>query len=154
MISYALFFLLVIPLSLVSRIYGEVSDLPLSLYPCSGRHREMKANPLKRELSFHNDIFLSHNRLWCLDCHNASNRDRLNMPGGRTVSFNEIPSLCGICHGSIYSHWSQGVHGKRTGNWDGQKHYLICTDCHNPHSPRFKPIRPEPPPLRPERTLR
>jgi hypothetical protein len=38
--------------------------------------------------------------------------------------------------------------------WDGPKHYLLCTTCHNPHSPRFRPLVPERPPLRPEQTLR
>jgi formate-dependent nitrite reductase cytochrome c552 subunit len=114
----------------------------------------MDTNPIKRKLSFHNDINLNHDRLWCLDCHNASNRDRLNLTGGDTASFNELERLCGVCHGVIYTEWSHGVHGKRTGKWNGEKYYLICTDCHNPHSPKFMSLKPEPPPLRPERTLR
>jgi hypothetical protein len=41
------------------------------------------------------------------------------------------------------------VHGKRSGYWNGRKSYLLCAHCHNPHQPRFKPLRPEPPPEAP-----
>jgi hypothetical protein len=44
-----------------------------------------------------------------------------------------------------------GVHGKRTGNWNGQKQYLLCVNCHNPHSPHFKPLKPMPPPIPPDK---
>ena len=46
--------------------------------------------------------------------------------------------------------WRAGVHGRRSGLWNGKKSYLLCVHCHNPHSPRFKPLAPEPPPRRPE----
>jgi formate-dependent nitrite reductase cytochrome c552 subunit len=26
---------------------------------------------------------------------------------------------------------------------------LLCAHCHNPHDPKFKPLKPEPPPYRP-----
>ena len=31
-----------------------------------------------------------------------------------------------------YRDWKAGVHGKRTGEWDGRKDYLLCVNCHNP----------------------
>jgi hypothetical protein len=43
-----------------------------------------------------------------------------------------------------------GIHGKRTGSWNGAKQYLLCVHCHNPHSPHFAPLKPMPPPTRPE----
>jgi hypothetical protein len=33
--------------------------------------------------------------------------------------------------------------------WNGQKQYLLCAHCHNPHSPRFPMMKPEPAPQRP-----
>ena len=41
------------------------------------------------------------------------------------------------------------MHGKRTGYWNGKKQYRLCVHCHNPHQPRFKPLVPLPPPVRP-----
>ncbi len=154
MIGLFLFFLLMFPSPLISDTVSNARIFSSPLFPCSSCHGVMKPVFSRRKLSFHEDITLNHDNLWCLDCHNASNRDRLNKTGGKIITFNELQSLCGICHGVIYTEWTQGVHGKRTGYWNGEKHYLLCTDCHNPHSPRFNPLRPEPPPLRPEKTLR
>ena len=58
--------------------------------------------------------------------------------------------LCGQCHGEKLRDWKVGVHGKRIGYWNGKKEYLLCVHCHNPHSPRFKELTPEPPPVRQE----
>jgi hypothetical protein len=69
---------------------------------------------------------------------------------GELIDFTESHRLCGQCHGDKYSDWKVGVHGKRTGLWNGKKEYLLCAHCHNPHNPRFQPIPPKPPPLRPE----
>ncbi|MBK8725056.1 MAG: hypothetical protein IPL96_03095 [Holophagaceae bacterium] len=46
------------------------------------------------------------------------------------------------------------MHGKRVGQWNGERTYLLCVHCHNPHSPRFKPIKPLPPPQRPSEMKR
>jgi len=128
--------------------------LTSSFYPCSDCHQGLKTNPQVRKLSFHEDILIKHNNLWCLDCHSPSDRNRLRLLRGRAVPFEDLPRLCATCHGSIYKEWSNGIHGKRIGQWNGKKNYFICTDCHNPHSPSFESLRPEPPPLRPEKTLR
>ena len=45
---------------------------------------------------------------------------------------------------------ASGIHGKRTGYWNGSKRYLLCVHCHNPHSPRFAALQPLPPPVRPQ----
>jgi len=44
------------------------------------------------------------------------------------------------------------VHGRRVGQWNGHKQYLLCAHCHNPHKPRFAAIAPKPAPKRPTRT--
>ena len=70
--------------------------------------------------------------------------------GGEAIPFTESYLLCGQCHGEKLRDWKVGVHGKRTGDWNGRKQYLLCAHCHDPHSPRFKPLKPLPPPVPPE----
>jgi hypothetical protein len=116
----------------------------------------MEPNPERRELTFHTEIRIrnhAEHQRWCLDCHDADDRDRLRLINGDTVDFKNSYFLCGQCHGGIFKDWKIGVHGKRTGYWDGPKKYMPCTYCHNPHSPRFRPIKPIAPPMRPDETL-
>lgn len=138
---------------------GEKEDIqvpppPFSegIFPCSQCHDELVPNTQRRELDAHEEIHLKHaeqNR-WCLDCHDAKNRDKLHLADGELVDFNESYRLCGQCHGPKLRDWKAGVHGRRTGSWNGQKTYLLCANCHDPHTPHFKPIKPEPAPVRPE----
>jgi hypothetical protein len=123
------------------------------IFPCSDCHKEMKPNPTRRVLKDeHTNIVLNHaqGERWCLDCHDTYDRDRLHLVNGQRIRFEESYRLCGQCHGDKYRDWKVGVHGKRTGMWNGEKQYLLCVNCHNPHDPRFKPLAPMPPPVRPE----
>jgi len=123
------------------------------IFPCSECHKDMKPNPKRRDLTEeHTNIVLNHaqGQRWCLDCHDLTNRDKLHLISGEKIGFDESYRLCGQCHGDKYRDWKVGVHGKRTGEWNGRKQYLLCAHCHNPHSPRFKPLKPLPPPVRPE----
>ncbi len=123
------------------------------IFPCSECHADMTPNPRRRPLSEeHTDIVLNHakGQRWCLDCHDVDNRDKLRLVSGERIDFSESYRLCGQCHGDKFRDWKVGVHGKRTGYWNGEKEYLLCAHCHNPHDPRFKPLRPKPPPVRPE----
>ncbi len=136
---------------------GEI-ELPLppltdGIFPCTQCHE--KGAPFdhsRRELNFHDEIKLEHDaeHRWCLDCHNAEDRDKLHLASGQTIEFTESYKLCGQCHGDKYRDWRAGVHGRRSGYWDGPKKYLLCVNCHWPHAPHFKPLKPEPPPRRPE----
>ena len=110
----------------------------------------MEVDTEPRELEDHEDIVLKHFDGWCLNCHNPDDRDTLRLASGRIISFKESEYLCGQCHGTIFRDWKAGVHGKRTGFWNGKKLYRLCVHCHNPHQPRFKPLKPLPPPIRPE----
>lgn len=127
------------------------------IFPCSDCHADMETNTKRRELvEFHEDIrIINHNEeeRWCLDCHDPENRDMLRLASGRLISFEESYYLCGQCHGTIFRDWKAGVHGRRTGEWNGKKIYRLCVHCHNPHQPRFKPLAPMPPPEKP-RVLR
>ena len=124
------------------------------IFPCSECHADMDVNPKRRILEDeHVEISEMFNHAsdqrWCLDCHNPDNRDVLRLANGDLVSFEESYNLCGQCHGTIFRDWKAGIHGKRTGEWNGRKQYRLCVQCHNPHSPKFKAIKPLPPPNNP-----
>jgi hypothetical protein len=134
----------------------EVPPPPFSdgIYPCSVCHKDLPVNRTRRELeAFHTDIVLKHDEKsrWCLDCHNADDRDYLHLASGQKLSFDESYKLCGQCHGEKLRDWRAGVHGRRTGDWNGHKTYLLCVHCHSPHSPHFKPLEPKPAPTPPTR---
>lgn len=122
------------------------------IFPCSDCHEDMDADLTPRKLTDeHEDIHIKHGprERWCFDCHNPDDRDKLRLVSGRLVDFSVSYRLCGQCHGPKLRDWRAGVHGKRTGQWNGARQYLLCVHCHNPHQPRFKAIKPEPRPLRP-----
>ncbi|MGD0088914.1 MAG: hypothetical protein ABSE73_03260 [Planctomycetota bacterium] len=122
------------------------------IFPCSGCHDEREPNPTPRQLKKrHKEIVLKHGDpdRWCTDCHTLNNIDKLHLANGKLVDFTESYKLCGQCHGERLRDWKAGEHGKRTGSWDGKKEYLLCATCHNPHSPKFQPLKPLPPPKRP-----
>ena len=113
---------------------------------CQTCHRELRED-------MHSGIVLEHtgDQRGCFTCHNPDDRDTLRLADGTQVSFEESYLLCGQCHGPKLSDWRQGLHGKRTGMWNGQHLYLLCVHCHqDPHRPQFPPMRPVPPPIRPE----
>ncbi len=134
---------------------AEPPPLSPETWPCSTCH-DKPGDPTRRELAFHDEVKLRHDaeHRWCLDCHSNEDRDVLHLSSGETVPFAESHRLCGQCHGDKYRDWRVGVHGKRVGAWDGAKTYFLCVSCHDPHAPRFKPLRPEPRPLRPEEMRR
>jgi hypothetical protein len=124
------------------------------IFPCSECHADMDVNPERRMLEDeHVEISEMFNHAsdqrWCLDCHNPDDRDKLRLANGDLVPFEESYNLCGQCHGTIFRDWKAGIHGKRTGEWNGRKQYRLCVHCHNPHSPKFKPLKPLPPPDNP-----
>lgn len=143
-------------------IHEEIAVAPPpfseGIFPCTDCHKDLKPNPVRRVLTWHEDITEifnhdSQNR-WCLDCHDLNQRDSLRLASGRLLDFKESYKLCGQCHGDKLRDWKVGVHGRRTGYWNGKKEYYLCVSCHNPHSPRFKPVKPEPPPVRMEETIK
>jgi hypothetical protein len=133
----------------------EVPPPPFSegVFPCSFCHADLKPNRVRRVVDDHEDIALKHDEKnrWCLDCHDADDRDVLHLASGERVPFDESYRLCGQCHGEKYRDWRAGVHGRRSGQWNGQKGYLLCVHCHSPHQPHFKSMAPQPAPLRPTR---
>lgn len=142
-----------------SNLDVQVAPPPFTkgIFPCSQCHdgKTVKLNPNPRKLTdMHEDIVLKHGpeSRWCLDCHDATDRDRLHLASGERIDFSHSYLLCAQCHGDKYHDWKVGVHGKRTGEWNGRKQYFLCVSCHIPHSPRFLSIKPLPPPNRPGTT--
>jgi hypothetical protein len=133
----------------------EVPPPPFTpgVFPCSDCHDpSIAVNTTRREMkTAHTDIAFHHDaeHRWCLDCHSVVDRDKLHLASGELIEFTESYKLCGQCHGDKYRDWRAGVHGRRSGDWDGHKTYLLCVHCHNSHSPAFQPLKPEPPPVRP-----
>lgn len=124
------------------------------MWPCTQCHdnKDLVSNPKRRELTMaHDEIALRHDEKhrWCLDCHDDQNRDVLRLASGVQVPFERSYELCGQCHGDKYRDWRAGVHGRRTGSWNGKKQYLLCVNCHYSHEPHFKPLAPKPPPVSP-----
>jgi hypothetical protein len=142
-----------------AQVRVEAPPPPFSegIYPCTNCHAGMPVDRKRRELTMmHTDITLKHDaeHRWCLDCHDATNRDVLHLASGEPVPFEESYRLCGQCHGEKLRDWRAGVHGRRSGSWNGAKSYLLCAHCHNPHEPRFKAIAPKPAPKPPSATRR
>jgi len=149
-------FLLLFFASSALPVVDEYTPPPMTegMFPCSNCHATMEVNRKKRDLKEeHTDIKLHHAETmrWCLDCHDAKNRDKLRLYNGELINFTESYRLCGECHGPQYGDWKAGIHGKRTGYFmgSGKRTYYLCAHCHDPHQPRFKPLKPEPPPSLP-----
>ncbi len=123
---------------------------------CNVCHAQFKPNPTPRDLSAaprepNHRFEFNHGggRFWCLTCHNPVDRDTLRLFNGSEIPFEEAPLLCSQCHGVIYEEWKEHIHGRWVGSIENPEPDVICTDCHNPHDPEFKPIEPEKPPEKP-----
>ena len=132
------------------------APLPKTITPCRACHgpeKDFQINWTREEvLRVHTNIRLHHGgvRVWCLDCHSAKEREYLvPLSDGKPITFERSYELCGKCHGTKLRDWRRGIHGKRIGYWNGAKTYHLCTHCHNPHRPLFRPIKPMPPPKKP-----
>ncbi len=133
-----------------------VKPLPKTITPCRACHGPEKDFPVNfkraEALLVHTNVKLVHGglRVWCLDCHHPEERNfLLPLSDGTPITFERSYLLCGKCHGTKFRDWRNGIHGRRTGEWNGPKTYYLCVNCHDPHTPRFKPLEPLPPPQKP-----
>ncbi|MBL8760580.1 MAG: hypothetical protein JNL50_04690 [Phycisphaerae bacterium] len=119
--------------------------------PCSECHKLFTTPPGENKaLVQHKDIVMNHGmNTRCLNCHDGDDRDALVLHDGTRVAFTDTPRLCSQCHGTVYRDWQLGTHGKTLGSWDAkdEKHRrLTCNECHEPHSPAYRPMPPLPGP--------
>ena len=126
----------------------------MDYFPCMDCHADIVPNPTPRTLEEdHDDLKLDHglDGMWCLTCHDLAERDSLTVYEGTVrIGFNDSPVLCGSCHGPQYRDWKARIHGKTTGSWETLGPRWLCVECHDPHSPRFKPLKPEAAPVKPK----
>jgi uncharacterized CHY-type Zn-finger protein len=91
--------------------------------------------------------------LWCLDCHDNEDRDKLVRLNGDLLTFNQSHVLCGECHGPVLRDWDRGIHGATTGYWDMSRDEgettvrKLCVECHLPHNPTFASMTPQAGPI-------
>ncbi len=86
--------------------------------------------------------------LWCLNCHDSEDYDKLVRLNGELLTFNQSHLLCGECHGPKLRDWDKGIHGSTTGYWDMTRDdgettlRKLCVECHLSHSPAFPSMMP------------
>ncbi len=116
----------------------------LTYYPCSQCHKFMEPNPKPRKLSAPHPGEINHGkgRLWCTNCHYSEDRDYLVTSMGEPVDFDHSHLVCGSCHANRHKDWYFGGHGKRVGNWQGERVLYNCAHCHDPHEPTIEPRAP------------
>jgi len=116
----------------------------ITQYACSSCHGDElppRAEGENRHAFMHSDIPLNHaasHVMDCRQCHNEKDMDTLRLNDGSSVSFNHSYKLCTQCHFQQGKDWAGGAHGKRMHAWRGKRVIMNCTECHDPHSPKFE----------------
>lgn len=94
----------------------------------------------------------------CYNCHLIQDRNMYTANDGSGIMPVKVEQVCARCHGLIYNDWMKGTHGIRRGKFLAQTAFEIqtftCTQCHDPHAPRFKFKEYAPPPVWPENFVR
>lgn len=102
------------------------------------------------KLSQHESIRLNHGlNSWCFNCHSLEDRNKLVLQNDEEIGYDRIEDLCAKCHGTVFRDWERGMHGRTNGYWDaseGEQRRLVCTECHDPHSPAYPTYEPLPGP--------
>lgn len=120
-------------------------------YNCNACHQNFElSKETHTRIAEHTEIELDHGlNESCYNCHNIDNLETLVDYEGTLVKFETSELLCRKCHGPTYRDWTHGAHGRPSGYWDERKGVstkTTCVQCHDPHSPAFKPIAPAPRP--------
>ncbi len=129
-------------------------DLAGSPATCMHCHKDFLSRSDKpRTLLRHGEIKLKHGpNVKCSTCHAWKDRNKLALLDETAINFADVVSQCAQCHVKVHRDWSRGIHGRTNDYWDasqGTRRRLICTQCHNPHTPRspaMSPIKPLPGP--------
>ena len=134
-----------LPADAIFRDMPKFSVIPsvkdTEMHPCGNCHRWVESDPTPRPLRApHDNFVLNHGlhgrgQFWCFTCHDLSGDGGLKTLEGQAVSFDEAYVLCSQCHVDKARDWAYGAHGKRVGNWQGERIVYNCTACHYQHSP-------------------
>ena len=94
----------------------------------------------------------------CYNCHLIQDRNKYTANDGSGIMPVNVEKMCARCHGLIYNDWQSNTHGVRRGKWSTETLFEIetfkCTECHDPHSPRFQFREYAPPPIWPVKFIR
>ena len=140
----------------ITPVRGERGTLMLHMdgdeYECSMCHVGFEGNLTQDALAGqHENIKFDHGlNIRCLNCHHKDNADAYIYHDGSEIPGDDPTRLCAKCHGPHYRDWSKDVHGRVNGSWDKEvreQTRLDCIQCHDPHSPSFKPMTADPPPV-------
>ncbi len=128
----------------------------LEFYPCSKCHANVDKNSIVDKESSHHKISINHMTQYnkCGLCHGDPVSNQLTLIGGGMITFKQSYKVCQQCHGEKGRDWELGIHGKFSGKWNGLRSKYTCTDCHDPHDPKYGPDRPLPPPKFPKFGIR
>ncbi len=127
----------------------------LTYYPCDQCHRpggaaDAVAKGVGPGRHAHAFIRLKHMpNAQCQTCHDVTDPGQLRLAAGLTFALEQTEKLCAQCHSGQVADWQVGIHGKQLGNWQTEIHRYGCTQCHDPHHPRFGTMRALPPPAFP-----
>lgn len=119
------------------------------MHPCADCHDWAESDPTPRDLKEPHDNFaLQHGlhgkgKFWCFTCHTLEGDGGLQTLEGDKLDFDDAYLVCSQCHSRQARDWVHGGHGKRAGNWDGERAVYNCTDCHYQHRPGLKPREPK-----------
>lgn len=130
----------------------------MQYYPCSQCHQPSSASDSlqpgreQKNLGIHEGMEFKHmpEVKDCFMCHGHKNRDKLVLLDAQSITHEQVPLLCGQCHGLKKGEWERGLHGRLEGNWQTQKIKPICIECHDAHSPKFRKMKAVPPPAVPK----
>lgn len=128
----------------------------LKSFPCEKCHKGFKLGVLAGAVDYpHKGLPLHHMEELrkCTFCHSSRNPNFLNLLDGELVSYDESYKVCQQCHGPTAYNWSRGMHGRLTGQWNGERTIYVCVTCHQAHDPKFKPMAPAVAPFMPERVI-
>ncbi len=92
-------------------------------FPCTDCHDPTLPVRTERHAlaTAHQEIEMRHGgeRMWCFDCHDVKDRDKLRTASGELLAFTDVQLLCGQCHGHQLRDWEAGAHGRRSGSFTG-----------------------------------
>ena len=106
-----------------------IPESTLDILACIKCHNGLKVNTKRRVLTgTHIDYVFDHPGFttevrWCYSCHYTGSFELLRLETGKLVTYQKAYELCMQCHITKYADWEAGIHGKRTGEWNGKKQY-------------------------------
>lgn len=113
----------------------------LHFYPCSSCHEKIKRSMFRENPHFELlgwEFEHGGGGMFCTTCHHPERPNRLRLRNWEPVSFDRSYQICRHCHFKQVKNWKGGAHSKQISSWRKPRIRYTCTNCHNPHSPRFK----------------